>query len=156
MLGSCKVRGGAGGARVQYKKKIITKYNYKGMKRNVFLSLFWLLLPISVGGRVVTGRVIDNDGSTIAFANVMLMCDTTFVAGSTTDDAGLFTIEDNGTANKLWISKAGYEDLRRPINQSTDVGTIIMKHASMMLGEVVVDGNLPTTQIKGNAIVTKV
>lgn len=126
------------------------------MKRNVILSLFWLLLPISVGGRVVTGRVIDNDGSTIAFANVMLMCDTTFVAGSTTDDSGLFTIEDNGTANTLWISKAGYEDLRRPVNQSTDVGAIVMKHASLMLGEVVVDGNLPTTQIKGNAIVTKV
>ena len=114
------------------------------------------MLPITVWGNIVTGRIIDVDNRPITFANVVLMCDTTFLSGSTTDNSGLFTIAYNGNANEIRVSKTGYEDIRRPLDQSTDIGTIIMMQTSLMLDEVVIEGNLPTTQLKGNAMVTKV
>ena len=126
------------------------------MKKRTFISLFWLLLPFAVLGKIVTGKIVDTENGPIAFANVVLMCDTTFLSGSITDDSGLFTISDNGAANKIRISKTGYEDISLPLNQSTDIGTIVIKQVSLMLDEVIVEGNLPITQLKGNTIVTKV
>ena len=50
----------------------------------------------------------------------------------------------------------GYEDYLAPIAPTGDFGTITLKESSVMLDEVVVKANLPTTRLKGNAMVTSV
>ena len=126
------------------------------MKKRKHVSLFCSLLPAVVWGNMVTGRVVDSDDLPIALANVILMNDTIFITGKTTDESGSFSITDNRAANSLKISKAGYEDMAVTINDTEDLGTIIMKKADILLDEVVVKGKIPKTFIKGNAIVTKV
>ena len=126
------------------------------MKMRNFISLVLLLLPEVLWGSIVTGHVVDTDNIPIEFADVVVMNDTTFITGSTTDAYGLFTIEYAQGANNVLISKTGYESVQLPLNQSTDLGKVIMKQATLMLDEVVVTGNLPITQLKGNTLVTKV
>ncbi|MDE6787436.1 MAG: outer membrane beta-barrel protein, partial [Muribaculaceae bacterium] len=118
--------------------------------------MFWLLLPEVLWGNIVTGHVVDTDNMPIEFANVVVMKDTTFITGSTTDAYGLFTIDDARGANNVLISKTGYESVELPLNHSTDLGKVIMKQTSLLLNEVVVTRNLPITQLKGNTLVTKV
>ena len=130
--------------------------DYKTMKMRRLLSLFWCLLPEVLWGNIVTGHVVDTDNMPIEFANVVVMNDTTFITGSTTDAHGLFTIDYAQGANNVLISKTGYESIELPLYHSTDLGKVTMKQATFMLDEVVVTGNLPITQLKGNTLVTKV
>ncbi|MDE6560623.1 MAG: TonB-dependent receptor family protein [Muribaculaceae bacterium] len=120
------------------------------------LIIIALLLPFTVFGKVVSGRVVDTSDIPIVFANVVLMTDSTIITGSTTNESGLFSIEDNQTATTVKISKAGYEDIEISINETANLGNIVMKKADIILDEVIVNGNIPKTQLKGNAIVTNV
>ncbi len=87
----------------------------------------------------------------------MLIADSTFIDGKVTDDAGRFLFENaDSTANKVKISMIGYEDLVLPIPADGNFNTLSLTPSSVMLGEVVVKANLPSTRIKGNAIVTNV
>ena len=110
-----------------------------------------------LSAQVLTGKVVGADKEPLPFANVVLLKDSTFVNGVITDDSGLFIFDQPYTsANKIKISIAGYEDYIAMIAPTGDFGTIMLKESSVMLDEVVVRANLPTTRLKGNAMVTNV
>ena len=105
----------------------------------------------------ITGTLIDETGQPASFVNVILMKDSTFIDGKTTDDTGLFIFENaDSLANKVKITMIGYEDMMLPIPENGNYNTISLKPSTVMLGEVVVKGDLPSTRIKGNAFVTRV
>ena len=120
------------------------------------LLLLVLLIPVTASGKAVTGRLVDSENQPIMYANIVLMSDSSYIKGTTTDESGLFFFADNQSANNVKISKAGFEDLESVITISGDLGTIVLNEAGIMLEEVTVNGILPKTQIKGNTIVTKV
>lgn len=112
---------------------------------------------LSMSAKNVTGTVIDETQQPVSFVNVVLIADSTFIDGKVTDDAGRFLFENaDSTANKVKISMIGYEDLVLPIPADGNFNTLSLTPSSVMLGEVVVKANLPSTRIKGNAIVTNV
>ncbi|MCP4978754.1 MAG: carboxypeptidase-like regulatory domain-containing protein [Maribacter sp.] len=72
-----------------------------------FLSIFCLLFSMVVLSQTkVGGKVIDETGEPVAFANVIFKNST---EGTTTDDNGNFYMESDSTHDKLEISFIGYE-----------------------------------------------
>lgn len=125
---------------------------------NKLLVLIFTLLPLIAFGREVRGDVLDSDGLPIPLANVVLLQDSIYLTGTTTDDKGHFNLSDGGSpaANFIKISKFGYEEYLSPLPAVGNVGTISMKGLATQLDEVVVRSNLPQTRLKGNALVTDV
>ena len=110
-----------------------------------------------LSAQVLTGKVVGADKEPLPFANVVLLKDSTFVNGVITDDRGEFLFDQHSaSANRIKISMTGYEDYFALIAPTGDFGTIMLKESSVMLDEVVVRANLPTTRLKGNAMVTNV
>ncbi len=112
---------------------------------------------LSMSAKNVIGTVVDETQQPASFVNVVLIADSTFIDGKVTDDAGVFLFEDvDSTVNKIKFSMIGYEDLLLPIPADGNFKTLSLTPSTVMLGEVVVKANLPSTRIKGNAIVTYV
>lgn len=106
----------------------------------------------------LTGLVQDENKAPIGFVNVILLnSDSTYVAGSITNDDGTFQVVNPGnTAKIIRFSAIGYKKVERTIPTMGKLGTIYMSPESVMLGEVVVKSNRPVTAIKGDALVTNV
>ncbi|MBQ4008259.1 MAG: carboxypeptidase-like regulatory domain-containing protein, partial [Muribaculaceae bacterium] len=104
-----------------------------------------------------TGIVIDENKQPFAFANVVLLSpnDSTFVAGTTTNDDGTFSIDCTCQQALVKISYIGYET--KFVNSiGGDMGTIQLQPEATMLGEVVVKGTRPTFKITTEGIKTDV
>lgn len=104
-----------------------------------------------------TGIVIDENKQPFAFANVVLLSpnDSTFVAGTTTNDDGTFSIDCTCQQALMKISYIGYET--KFVNSiGGDMGTIQLQPEATMLGEVVVKGTRPTFKITTEGIKTDV
>ena len=101
------------------------------------------------------GRVIDEKGEPMPFVNVVLLSlpDSAFVQGATTDMDGVFKIVTDVNQGLFKVTSIGYQTLY--INAGQDL-TIQMKEDTQLLSEVVVKGQLPKTQVKGDAMRTNV
>ena len=101
------------------------------------------------------GRVIDEKGEPMPFVNVVLLSlpDSAFVQGATTDMDGMFKIVTDVNEGLFKVTSVGYQTLY--INAGQDL-TIQMKEDTQLLSEVVVKGQLPKTQVKGDAMRTTV
>ncbi len=78
------------------------------MKRILF-TLALALMGVNAFAQTITGRLVDDGGQPIVFANVALYADTVLQTGTTTGEDGTFSIEcGNGTYN-LVASYVGYE-----------------------------------------------
>ena len=107
--------------------------------------------------RNVSGVVTDEAKNPVAFVNVMLMNDSTFIDGKVTDDNGAFLFENaDASANNVRVKMIGYEELVLPIPADGNLSTLSLSPSAMKLGEVVVKGDVPTTKVKGNALVTRI
>ncbi len=104
------------------------------------------------------GVVVDENKTPIGFANVVLLkADSTYIAGTVTDENGFFVFNENWNSSKfVKISSIGYASQILDIPQARDLGIIVLNTESTMLGEVVVKSNRPVTAIKGDALVTHV
>ena len=101
------------------------------------------------------GRVIDEKGEPMPFVNVVLLSlpDSAFVQGAMTDMDGVFKIVTDVNAGLFKVTSVGYQTLY--INAGEGL-TIQMKEDTQLLSEVVVKGQLPKTQVKGDAMRTTV
>ena len=101
------------------------------------------------------GRVIDEKGEPMPFVNVVLLSlpDSAFVQGATTDMDGVFKIVTDVNEGLFKVTSVGYQTLY--INAGEGL-TIQMKEDTQLLGEVVIKGQLPKTQVKGDAMRTTV
>ena len=108
----------------------------------------------AIQAQEIKGKVVDHEGTPIAYANVVLhTTDSAYVAGTMTDEKGTFAIDEKGKGTLLHVSYIGYS----PVWQALATGTNIQLNPdAQMLGEVVVKSTLPKTQIKGDAMVTSI
>ena len=104
----------------------------------------------------LTGKVVDEKNTPLAYANVILQtADSIYLAGTTTDVTGKFELAKLENAKLINISFVGYTSLVKEIT-SNDLGEVQLQPDTQLLGEVVVKGYLPKTQAKGDAMVTTV
>ena len=101
------------------------------------------------------GRVIDEKGEPMPYVNVVLLSlpDSAFVQGAMTDMDGVFKIVTDVNAGLFKVTSVGYQTLY--INAGEGL-TIQMKEDTQLLSEVVVKGQLPKTQVKGDAMRTTI
>ena len=113
------------------------------MKRLILFSVMCLIATASTA-QGISGRVIDEQSQPMPFANVVLVnrSDSAFVAGAVTKDDGTFTIETDKQDGILKVTSVGYIVKYIDARQG-NVGDIVMKPDTQMLGEVTVKGYRP-------------
>ncbi|MDE7509855.1 MAG: outer membrane beta-barrel protein [Muribaculaceae bacterium] len=125
--------------------------------KTAILILTALCAGLPAFSRDIKGRILDENNAPLDFVNVVLYCDSTFVAGGISDAEGLFSIPTDADCDlTAKVSFAGYEAISSNVPQSGDMGVISLFPSAVELGEVVVKATRPSTLMKGNALVTNV
>lgn len=131
-------------------------FNNYSMK-SVIILIAALCVAVGSAAKGLMGKVVDENGEPLEFANVRAMRDSAFIAGQTTDVEGQFRFVGlPSTANRVEVAIVGYERQTLPIGASGDMGRITMRPATNTLSEVEVKGERPKTRLSGNALVTSV
>jgi hypothetical protein len=127
------------------------------MMKRIYLFLLGIMtLTVTTQAQNLTGKVLDEKNMPLAYANVILQtADSVYLAGTTTDVEGKFTLAKHENAKLINISFVGYSTLVKELT-SNQLGNIQLYPDAQLLGEVVVKDYLPKTQAKGNAMVTTV
>ena len=126
------------------------------MKKLLILTVMFLFSVASIA-KDIKGRVVDDSGNPLEFVNVLLMKDSSFVAGVISDGDGRFNFSSGtGDATKLKLSFIGYETQLLNITANGDMGTVKMMPASTELKGIVVKGIASSTHLKGNTLITNV
>lgn len=119
--------------------------------------LIAILCTVSTFAREITGTVVGEDNAPLDFVNVVLYQDSAYVAGNITDTEGRFTIvTDRSGQFTAKISSLGYEPYSTTVPESGNIGVIILNPSTLHLNEVVIKATRPSTQVKGNALVTDI
>ena len=127
------------------------------MRRYFFTLMMAMLAVITAAAKTFTGRVVDETQAPIPFANVVLLnsSDSAFVAGTMTDDKGLFALTGDAMKPIIKISYLGYKT--RVMDATThDMGTIALEPEATVLGEVVVKGQRPAFKLTTDGLKTEV
>lgn len=127
------------------------------MKTKIFTLLMAFMAVATVYGREITGKVVGENDAPLDNVNIVLYRDSTYITGTVTDQAGIFSIPtdvvDSLTAKCSFV---GYDTAVVPVPASGYMGTIKLTPSAVDLGEVVVRATRPSTTMKGNALVTNV
>ena len=124
----------------------------------VFLFvLTGIILPVCLSAQTVSGKLIDENSQPLPYANVVLLSlpDSVFVSGTISSEDGTFTLEATSVNQIVKISSIGYKTICKAVSP-VNLGIVQLVSDAQMLGEVVVEGNLPVTRMKGDAMVTSV
>ena len=134
-------------------------------KPHHFILFLFLLLSLSATAqqKAVSGRVVDSESKeALTKATIQLYKigrrDTTFVAGTLSDEKGGFAFNGIGTGDYLLrLSFLGYKQreqrLTRKDRSPLAVGTIAMEQDAVLLSEAVVTANIPKMVIKDDTVV---
>ena len=127
------------------------------MKTNILTLIMVFMAVATVYGREISGKIVGENDAPLDYVNVVLYRDSTYITGTVTNRAGMFSIHTD-SAGKLTAkcSFAGYETSEIPVSASGMIGTIKLTPNMVELGEVVVRATPPSTTMKGNALVTNV
>lgn len=124
------------------------------MRRNILFALS-LLVAIVATATTFTGRIIDETGEPVAFANVVILNpDSAYISGATTDADGIFSVDCHHDCAIVKVSYLGYQTLYLPT--TGDLGTITLQPESTLLGEVTVTATRPVYKLTTEGIKTDV
>ena len=127
------------------------------MKKRISWMLCLIGMAVSMNAQSINGKLVDEKNEPLAYANVVLlsMPDSTFVSGTISDEMGAFRLTKDEKGQLVRISSIGYATVYKKVNGG-DFGVIQMTSDTQLLGEVTVKGTLPTTRLKGDAMITGV
>ena len=121
----------------------------------IALSLFFA--SANAMSQNISGNVINEENEPVEFATIALFSlpDSILITGGLTNPNGEFSLNFYGNESDafLQVSFIGYETVTAPAAQNQ---TITLKPTAFTLGEVVIQGSLPQTRLRNNAIVTTV
>lgn len=120
------------------------------------LILFMLLAFVyNVLAQDIKGKVEDSGKHPVPHATVVLFqtADSAFVAGTTTQEDGSFTIQQVSSKMplSLKVSSLGYKSVLKTL-VNNQVGTILLEEDSKMLGSVTVTGNRIVNNANGYSL----
>ena len=90
----------------------------------------------------VIGRVIDEQGKPVEFANISLLCDSVFTAGGVSNENGDFVIPCNAQRVTLKVTCIGFKTASQNVSVG-EVGNITLQTETYTIGGVVVKGEIP-------------
>ncbi len=135
--------------------------NPKSVKLYTFLILLFVSFGLYAQTFSVAGTVRDQEGSTVAYANVVLLniSDTTQVKGTAADEDGRFVLAE--IVPNIYFIQAryfGYQSKPIPLDIKKDVqiGALLMDEDKVWLDEVVVTARLPSIERKIDRVVFNV
>lgn len=136
---------------------------YYTMKTKIlFLSIFLIFVDI-ISAKDLVGKVVDDAGVPIIYANVVLLqhSDSTLIQGTVTSEEGIFKLssqKQQGLVDGiLKITCVGYNEAIMKVPSSmTDLPTIVLSKGKVMLNEVTIVGRAQPIQMKGGTIVVNV
>ena len=127
----------------------------KKMKRLIaFLAFTVITLPTLANGDL-KGKVIDQDGEPVAYANVALLSktDSSVVCGTVTADDGTFNLVTNETDGIMMVAMMGY----KTVYLDPADGVIITLEADTALLEgAAISAVMPKTKMTGEGLQTSV
>lgn len=125
--------------------------------KHIISFLIALLAILPAFSRDIKGRILGENNEPLNFVNVVLYCDSTYIAGGISDADGNFSIPSATDCSlTAKVSFVGYETITANVPQAGDMGVITLRPSTVELGEVVVKATRPATTMKGNALVTNV
>ena len=126
------------------------------MKKILTLIMAFMAVT-AVYGCEISGKVVGENDAPLDYVNVVLYRDSTYITGTVTDQAGMFSIpSDVAGSLTAKFSFVGFETSEVVVPTSGNMGTIKLLPSKVELGEVVVRATRPSTTMKGNALVTNV
>ena len=125
--------------------------------RQILSFLLCLCTAFTLSAQTYSGKVTDEKSQPLPYTNVVLLSlpDSAFVTGTVSDESGAFTLRGEKPKLLLRVSSIGYATIYNKVEKQ-DLGTIQLLPDAQLLGEVVVKGDLPKVQLKGDAQVTNV
>lgn len=133
------------------------------MKRILF-TLALALMGMNAFAQTITGRLVDDGGQPVAFANVALYRDTILISGTSSSEDGSFAVPltPSGSSPKtgeqhgpyrLEASYVGYEHVAVRCTAGDDLGTLTMNR--MQLREVEITASRTTEEVDRYVVLPK-
>ena len=126
------------------------------MRRKILMILMTALLPVvAFAAGDWKGKVMDDKGEPVPFANVVVLAktDSTVLSGTTTAEDGTFNIADDGKDRLLMVSMIGYRTSYLP---PSDDMTVTLAPDTQFLEGAVVSAVIPKTTLSGEGLQTSV
>lgn len=116
-----------------------------------------LMAVMAATAETFTGRVVDETNAPAPFVNVVLLnaSDSAFIAGTTTNGNGQFTLTGTASRPIIKISYLGYKTMVLDAS-GNNMGTIALEPEATVLGEVVVKGQRPAFKLTTEGLKTEV
>ena len=103
----------------------------------------------------VIGRVVDEKGQPLEFANVSLLKDTVFINGSVSNENGDFVIPCQAKNVTVKVTCIGYKTVTQAVSVG-EIGTIAMHPETYTINGVVVKGQIPQYKMTSGGMTVEV
>lgn len=126
--------------------------------KNVCMSIVMLLVSISLSAQSFIGKVVDEQSTPISYATVGLLsdADSTSIQGCITGNDGTFSLKvPENKPYILQISFMGYKTYCEKITPQ-NLGVITLQTNDIELGEIMVNGHIPTYKMISGGISTNI
>lgn len=125
--------------------------------RNFVVFLIYISCNLACIAQSITGKIVDEQGNAIQFANVAMLQskDSVFVKGVVSDENGSFILNTPHQNGIVKVTCIGYRTVFLNVTDD-NLGVIVLKEESMTLGDVIVKSSLPKSKLKNGAVITTV
>lgn len=125
--------------------------------RYFVVFLIYISCNLACIAQSITGKIVDEQGNAIQFANVAMLQskDSVFVKGVVSDENGSFILNTPHQNGIVKVTCIGYRTVFLNVTDD-NLGVIVLKEESMTLGDVIVKSSLPKSKLKNGAVVTTV
>lgn len=125
--------------------------------RYFVVLLIYISCNLACIAQSITGKIVDEQGNAIQFANVALLQskDSVFVKGVVSDENGSFILNTPHQNGIVKVTCIGYRTVFLNVTDD-NLGVIVLKEESMTLGDVIVKSSLPKSKLKNGAVITTV
>lgn len=119
--------------------------------------LIYISCNLACIAQSITGKIVDEQGNAIQFANVAMLQskDSVFVKGVVSDENGSFILNTPHQNGIVKVTCIGYRTVFLNVTDD-NLGVIVLKEESMTLGDVIVKSSLPKSKLKNGAVITTV
>lgn len=125
--------------------------------RYFVVFLIYISCNLACIAQSITGKIVDEQGNAIQFANVAMLQskDSVFVKGVVSDKNGSFILNTPHQNGIVKVTCIGYRTVFLNVTDD-NLGVIVLKEESMTLGDVIVKSSLPKSKLKNGAVITTV
>jgi hypothetical protein len=117
-----------------------------------------LFLTTELSAQTISGKITDEQNQPVEFVNVVLysLPDSVLITGTVTDEQGEFSFNSNGNSGKEMLLQLSFIGYKTQTVEAKPRQDIVMEADALMLGELVVKGDLPKIRLKNDALVATV